>query len=496
MATAKLIGIDVGTSCAKTVVIDSNGEVINTASRSFPTHMPEQFRREQDAEDWWQATAANLRQMLSETGVSPDDIAGISLSGQGCACQPVSTQGEPLGRAMIWTDERASGEQKRIRDIFGTQLGNIAGNDIYDQPEPRMMWLRDHEPERYRTTNCFMTTVSYLILRLTGSKAANYSDWGFHLAFDRTTQDWNQEFVHAVGLDTAKFPQLVSPTAVVGGITSRAAAQTGLRAGTPVVAGGQDATVSALAVGAFFPGQSVCMRGTTDLISICNDRADYLPGLYTTCGVLPGLFMNYDMTEVISAGGSLAWLAQRLYHREDVDVYEVINHLAELSPLGANGVIFLPYLLMSTNPDPALRRRGGLYGLSISNDDGDLCRAVMEGSAFALRETIERMATLGIRLNELRATGGPTRSDIWNRITADITGLPMVLPVTSEGAAYGAALLAGLGVGLYPMDDQYVTLSHIIKLHGRIEPDMQRQAAYEVSYKAFKLLASATSGLM
>jgi xylulokinase len=496
VAKAKLIGIDVGTSCAKTVMIDTNGDVVSTAARSFPTHMPDSLRREQDAEDWWQETVANIRQMLDETGVSPGDIAGISLSGQGCACQPVSPQGEPLGRAMIWTDERAAGEQRRIREIFGAELGKITGNDIYDQPEPRMMWLRDHEPERYRAADCFMTTVSYLILRLTGKKAANSSDWGFHLAYDRTTQDWNRGFVQSVGLDTAKFPPLVAPIAIVGGVSDWAAAQTGLKAGTPVVAGGQDATVSALAVGALFPGQSVCMRGTTDLISICTNLADYMPGLYTTCAVLPDLFMNYDMSEVIAAGGSLNWIAQRLFHRSEEDVFDEINRLAELTPSGSNGIIFLPYLLMSTNPDPGLQRRGGFYGLSISTEDKDLCRAVMEGSAFALREAIERMESLGISLNELRATGGPTRSDIWNRITADVTGLPMVLPITSEGAAYGAALLAGLGVGIFPMDDKYETLKSVIRLRGRIEPDMNCHDAYEATYQAFYRLTRTTSGLM
>ena len=496
MATTKLIGIDVGTSSAKTVLINIDGDLINTATRSHPTYMPEPCRREQDAEDWWHGTVANIRQILTESGVAPGDIVGVSLSGQGCACQPVSLQGEPLGRAMIWTDGRADGEQRRIREIFGGKLSEITGNDIYDQPEPRMMWLRDHEPDRYRASDCFMTTVSYLILRLTGNKAANCSDWGFHLAFNRAKLDWNEEFVQAVGLDTEKFPPLVAPTTIVGGVSERAAAQTGLKAGTPVVAGGQDSTVSALAVGAFFPRQSVYMRGTTDLISTCTDQAEYLPGLYTTCAVLPGLFMNYDMNEVIAAGGSITWLAQRLYHRTDAEIYEEIDRLAEQSPPGANGVIFLPYLLMSTNPDPAKQRRGGLYGLSISVEDDDLCRAVMEGSAFALREAIERMAAVGISPHELRATGGPTQSDLWNRITADITGLPMVLPVTSAGAAYGAALLAGLGVGIYPMDDNYEALSSVIRLRGRIEPDLERHATYDATYASFCRLARATSGLL
>ncbi len=493
MATAKLIGIDVGTSSAKTVLINANGDLISTSARAHPTYMPEPCQREQDAEDWWRGTVANIRDMLAQSGTAPDEIAGISLSGQGCACQPVSRHGEPLGRAMIWTDERATVEQRRIREIFGGKLGEVTGNEIYDQPEPRMMWLRDHDPQRYHA-DCFMTTVSYLILRLTGKKAANCSDWGFHLAFDRAKQDWNEAFAQAVGLDTAKFPPLVAPTAIVGGVSEQAAAQTGLKAGTPVVAGGQDATVSALAVGALEPGQSVYMRGTTDLISTCTNRADYLPGMYTTCAVLPGLFMHYDMNEVIAAGGSLAWLAQRLYHRAEIEVFEEMDRLAEQSSPGANGVIFLPYMLMSTNPDPAKQRRGGMYGLTIASKDGDLCRAVMEGAAFALREAIERMATVGIVTTELRATGGPTRSHIWNQITADVTGLPIVLPVTSEGAAYGAALLAGLGVGIFPLDDCYEALKRAIRLRERIEPDMQHHAAYEATYAAFCRLARATSG--
>ncbi len=489
----KLIGIDVGTSSAKAVLIEADGTLLGAAARVHPTYMPEPCRREQDAEDWWQGTAANIRDLLAQSGANPGEIAGISLSGQGCALQPVTRQGEALGRALIWTDERAALEQKRIREIFGERLGQVAGNEIYDQPEPRMMWLRDHEPQRYQA-DCFMTTVSFLILRLTGKKAANCSDWGFHLAFDRLRQDWNEEFLRAVGLDAAKFPPLVAPTTVVGGISERAAAQTGLKAGTPVVAGGQDATVSALAVGALAPGQSVYMRGTTDLVSICTDRAEYLPGMYTTCAVLPGLFMRYDMNEVIAAGGSLAWLAQRLYHRAEADDFEQMDRLAEGAPPGSNGVFFLPYLLISTNPDPAKRRIGGLYGLKVASQDGDLCRAVMEGSAYALREAIERMAALGIATTDLRATGGPTRSRIWNQITADVTGLPVILPATSEGAAYGAALLAGLGVGLYPADDGYQALKQVISLRQRTEPGVERHAAYEAGYAAFIRLARLTSG--
>jgi xylulokinase len=296
-------------------------------------------------------------------------------------------------------------------------------------------------------------------------------------------------------LDVAKFPPLVTPTSIVGGVSKQAAAQTGLKAGTPVIAGGQDATVAALAVGALAPGQSVYMRGTTDLLFNCTNRADYRPGLYTTCAALPGLFMSFDMNEVIAAGGSFKWLAQRLYHRADDTVFEEMNRLAEQSPLGANGVFFLPYLLMSTNPDLAQQRSGGIFGLRISSEESDLCRAVMEGTAFALREAIVRMADAGIATTELRATGGPTRSKVWNQITADVTGLPVVLSVTSASAAYGAALLAGLGVGVYPMDDSYETLRRVIKLRGRVEAEAARHAAYDTLYAAFCRLARATSGL-
>ncbi len=496
MAVAKLLGIDVGTSSAKAVLIDAGGEVLASASRDHPTYMPAPGQREQEAEDWWQGAAASIREVLAASGVPPGEIAAISLSGQGCACQPISREGQPLGRAMIWTDERATPEQARIREIFGGRLGEVAGNQIYDQPEPRMLWLRDHQPERYAAADLFVTTVSYLILRLTGERAANTSDWGFHLAFDRAALTWNATFLDAVGIDAAKFPRLVAPTEVVGGVSPQAAAQTGLMAGTPVVAGGQDATVSALAVGAFTPGQSVYMRGTTDLLSVCTDQPGYQPGLYTTCGVLPGQFMGYDMNEVIAAGGSYKWLAQRLHHRADDTTFEAMDRQAEQSPPGAGGLVFLPYLFMSTNPDPARRRSGGFVGLTVSTEDGDLCRAVMEGTAFALREAVERMGASGIVTRELRATGGPTRSDLWNHITADVTGLPLILPVSSAGAAYGAALLAGLGVGVYPLDDGCAALRGVVKLRGSVRPDPALRPAYNASYAAFCRLTHAVSGLM
>lgn len=491
----KLLGIDVGTSSTKAVLIDDQGRLMDFATKEHPTFNPAPGHQEQDPQHWWESACSTVRQILEKTGENPAQIAGISFSGQGCACLPVTNAGEPLGRALIWTDERAVDQKARIRDILGADLGNITGNDIYDQPEPRMMWIRDNEPDRYQKSAKFLSTVSYLLLRSADKMAANISDWGFHLAFDRTTKTWNYQFLEAVGLDSNKFPQLYAPHEVVGGLCEQAATETGLMPGTPLVAGGQDATVAALAVGVLEAGQSLNMRGTTDLLSFCTDRVDYDPDLYTTVAVLPGLYMSYDMKEVVAAGGSYRWLANTLFGETASCHFETMNNLAQTAPPGANNLLFLPYLLMSMNPEPDLQRAGSFFGLNTSTTRGDLCRAVMEGTAYALREAAERLAGAGIKISELRATGGPTRSPLWNQITADVTGLPMMVPAISAGAAYGAALLAGLGVGVIPMDDGYATLRSIIKLYRHFEPQAEYRPVYDRMYNAFCRLAKNTSGI-
>ncbi len=496
MTSARLLGIDVGTSSAKAVLIDSDGSQLAAASRDHATYSPAPGWQEQAAEDWWRGSCEATSEVLERTGTAPDQIAGLSLSGQGCACLPVDKAGNPLRRALIWTDARAAAQQAHIREVFGKRLGDVTGNDIYDQPEPRMMWLRDNEPAVYQQTACFMSTASYLLYRFTGKQAANTSDWGFHLALDRESQDWNQEFLDGVGLSHDKFPDLYMPHEIVGGVTEDAARDCGLKPGILVVAGGQDATVAALAVGSLEPGQSVFMRGTTDLLSFCTERAAYHPDLYTTIAALPGLYMRYDMKEVVAAGGSNRWLSSILYGEATGERFEAMNALAEDSPPGAGGILYLPYLLISTNPDPERERTGVFFGLTTATSRGDLCRAVMEGTALALRESIERTALAGIETSELRPTGGPTKSGLWNQITADVTGLPVLLSSASAGAAYGAALLAGLGVGIIPMDDGYETLRSMIDLRERYEPRTEVQATYERAYAAFVELAEATSGIV
>ncbi len=491
----KLLGVDVGTSSTKAVLIDDQARMLDSATRDHSTFTPVPGHQEQDARHWWEGACRTIQQVLAQTNTGPGEIAGISLSGQGCACLPVRGDGEPLGRALIWTDGRAGQQKARIREIFGPDLGRVVGNDIYDQPEPRMMWIRDHQPERYRGTAKFLTTVSYLIYRFTGEMAGNYSDWGFHLAFDRVAKNWNHEFVQRVGLDSSKFPPLVAPHQVVGGVCRQAARETGLATGTPVVAGGQDSTVAPLAVGVLEIGQSFYIRGTTDLLSIFGDRADYHPDLYTTASVLPGLYMSYDMKEVVAAGGGYRWLATMLFGPAGPPQFEAMNELAETSPPGANGILYLPYLLMTTTPDPDLQRAGSFFGLTTSTARGDLCRAVMEGTAYALREVVDRMARAGIAISELRATGGPTQSALWNQITADVTGLPLLVPAGSAGAAYGAALLAGMGVGVFPMDDGYRTVRELVRLRDRFEPQDGARPTYERMYRAFCRLANSTAGI-
>ncbi len=492
---AFLLGLDVGTSSAKAVLINVEGAPLGAASINHQTYAIGPDHKEQDADDWWMGTCTAIRRVLDKTGVDPRQIAGLSLSGQGCACLPVDAAGAPLSRAMIWTDTRAAVQDAYIRNLFGDGLGLVTGNELYDQPEPRMMWLRDNAPDLYARTACFLSTVSYLSFRLTGGFAANTSDWGYHLAFDRARLDWNQDFLSAVGLTSARFPRLYAPHEMVGRVTARAAAESGLTAGTPVVAGGQDATLSALAVGVLEPGHSVTMRGTTDLISACTADPGYHPRLYTTCAVLPDLFMSYDMQDVVASGGSYRWLAHLFYGATPEGCYDEMNRLAEESPAGARGVLFLPYLLVPPEAPLAAGKSGVFFGMTATTDRGDLCRAVMEGTAYALRQSLARMADAGIVLSELRAAGGPARSRLWNQITADITGLPLATSRTDASAAHGAALLAGLGVGLIPMDDGYETLRRLSSCRDLFAPASEHRPVYDRGYALFQELAGVTARL-
>jgi len=491
-----LLGIDVGTSSTKSILIDERGQVIGSADHSHPTSSPTPGFQEQDPQHWWQGVRLTIRRILEETEIRPNQIAGLSLSGQGCACLPVDRMGQPLGPAIIWTDTRSVPQQSRLRQIFGTELGRLTGNDIYDQPEPRMLWIRDHQPDVYRNTYKFLTTVSYLLLRFTGKLAGNLSDWGFHLAFDRSTRSWNTAFCRAAGLDESKLPDIYASYELVGSVTEAAAAETGLLTGTPVVAGGQDSTVVALAVGALEAGQSVVMRGTTDLLCLCTTDGGYHPGLYTTFAVLPNLYIRYDMKEVVAAGGSYHWLAGVLFTETGKARFRAMDDLAAAAPAGSNGLLYLPYLLISTQPDLTQQRAGSFFGLTTTTSRADLCRAVMEGTACALRETIARLAANDIRVSELRLTGGPAESDLWNQITADVTGLPVLVPAVGSGAAaYGAALLAGLGVGVIPMDDRYETLRRLVVLRRSFRPRAQFGPIYDHVYAAFCQLASGTAGI-
>lgn len=491
-----LLGIDVGTSSTKSVIVDAHGRVLAVASQGHPTLTPAPGYQEQRAEDWWSGVCATVHAVLAEAHVDPAAIAGISFSAQGCACQPIDRAGQPLGNALIWTDTRAASQQAYIRDVFGDGLGQVTGNDIYDQPEPRMLWLRDNDPDRYAATHKFLTTVSYLVFRFSGQMAATTSDWGFHLAFDRAKRTWNERFLNTVGLDVDKFPSLFESHAVVGSVTRDAARDTGLATGTPVIAGAQDSVIVALAVGAVDVGQSVVMRGTTEMLCVSTADGEYHPDLYTTCSALPGLFVRYDMREVVATGGSYRWLASTLFDRAAAEQFETMNDLATESAPGSNGLLYLPYLLISTQPDPAEQRAGCYFGLSTTTSRGDLCRAVMEGTAYALRETMGRLAQAGITVGDLRLTGGPAESELWNQITADVTGLPVLVPEVGGGAAaYGAALLAGLGVGVIPMDDGYATLRRMVTLRRQYRPDSARSADYDRCYAGFCRLVAATRGI-
>lgn len=449
-----LLGLDVGTTSAKGVLLEADGRVVASAgSAPYPTRWLHPGWAEQDPGDWWMAVCDVIRQLCA-AGERRERIAGIAVSGQGCACTLVDPGGAVLRPAIIWMDTRAAVETVTIAERWGAELLELNGNaaGAYNV-EPKLLWLREHEPETMARAAHTLTTTAYVTFRLTGRAVMNRADGGILFAYDARTGDWANSLLGEMGLRPELYPPIFDTTEVVGEVTGAAVRETGLPAGIPVVAGGEDTPAAALAVGVGAPGDAFLSLGTAAVVGVCLPAGGSLhePRLLTYPHVLPGLTITSG--SMSSAGAAVEWLLRELGPAYGVEPstgrrdFAGLNAAIETSPPGAGGVIFLPYLSGELHPilDPSAR--GVFFGLSVATTRADLARAVVEGSTMAIRHNLTVAEQAGATVEHLLATGGPTRSVPWRQIIADVTG-HRLSAVTSGGAPVGDALLAGAGVGL------------------------------------------------
>jgi xylulokinase len=462
-----LVGIDVGTTGVKAVAISPAGEVVAKAEEEYPLSTPRPGWSEQDAEDWWFATEVALEAL----GV--EDVAGIGLSGQMHGLVVLSRGQHVLRPAILWNDQRTGAECAEIEERVGLErLIALTGNRaLAGFTAPKLLWLRKHEPDVYAEIAHVLLPKDYVRLRLTGERAIDVADASGTLLFDVARRRWSQEVIGALELDPAWLPPaLESPE--LSGTTA---------AGVPVAAGAGDQAAGALGAGVDRPGPLSVQIGTSGVVfaALPSFQADPMARVHAFCHAVPGSWHAMGVT--LSAAGSLRWLRDAV--APEATFAELTDLAGHWSP-GAEGLTFLPYLAGERTPHADPDARGAFVGLSLRHDRGALVRAVLEGVAYGLRDSLELLRELGVQPEAGRALGGGARSDLWLRIIASVLGIPLERVEVEEGAAYGAALLGGVAGGVFR--DVHEAVEACVRVRDTIEPDPAWREAYEEGYQRFR----------
>jgi xylulokinase len=448
-----VIGIDVSTTATKAVLIDGEGAVRAIASSEYGFSQPRPLWSEQDPHLWWNGAVGAVRRVLAEGGVQPADVDGIGLTGQMHGAVLLGAEGQVLRPAILWNDQRTAAECDAIRAAVGPRrLVEITGNDaLTGFTAPKLAWVRAHEPDVWRRIAHVLLPKDYVRLRLTGGYALDKADGAGTILFDLAARDWSPVMLDALGIDPAWMPPTFEGPEVTGTITGDAAEATGLLAGTPVVAGGGDQAANAVGVGAVIPGRVALSLGTSGVVFATTDRPLYEPAgrVHAFCHAVPGRW--HMMSVMLSAAGSLRWFRDAV--APDVSFGDLVD-AASAIPAGSGGLLFLPYLSGERSPHPDPLARGAFVGLTLAQDRRHLTRAVLEGVAFGLRDGLDLMIEAGMPAPvQIRASGGGTASGLWRQILADVLGAEIATVSTTEGAAYGAAMLAAVGAGWFPSVD-------------------------------------------
>ena len=442
--TDALVGIDIGTTNVKAVLATPDGAVLAADTYSYPTDYPHPGWAEQNPEDWWQGTVATVRGVLRQAQTANVRVAGIGVSGQGCAVTLIDRAGAVIRPAIIWLDSRSEAQCERLRRTCGEQILRLNGKQPAPyNADPVLMWLAEHEPDAVRSARCSLTTTGYINFRLTGETIMNVSDASILFAFDLAREDWSDALISSFGLPRRLYPPIAPCASVIGRLTAEAADQLGLPAGTPIVAGGEDTASAGLAMGVTSPGQAFLSLGTAGTAYVVQDAPRAHPDLLLFAHVLSGKTLLGG--SMVAFGGALNACRQWLGATTPFDDFIT---LAGQSEPTESRLIFLPYLSGELQPINDGNARGVFFGLSLSTTPSQLVRAVLEGTAFAIAHNIKLVEQVGTPITELRAVGGPTRSSLWCQIIADVTGYPLAVMQENAGAPLGNALLAGAGVQL------------------------------------------------
>jgi xylulokinase len=484
----RFLGIDVGTGGTRAVLVDAEGRVTASATGEHaPFASPQTGWAEQDPRDWWRAATSAVRELFSTTRVQPEEIGAVGLSGQMHGAVLLDRQDEVLRPSIIWCDQRTGDQCMAITEKVGaTRLIELTCNPaLTGFTLPKLLWVQEFEPEIWRQAGSVLLPKDYVRLRLTGDKATDVADASGTLLFDVTNRRWSQPVLSAAAIDEGLMPRVYESPEITGVVSAAGAAATGLRAGTLVVAGGGDQSAGAVGMGIVRPGAVSATIGTSGVVFAASDKPALDPQgrVHTFCHAVPGRWHLMGVTQ--GAGLSLRWFRDQFGAGADDgrDPYDRLTEEAALTPPGANGLMWTPYLMGERTPHLNPHARAALVGLTASHTRAQVVRAILEGVAFSLRDTFEIFREMNVPVNEIKLGGGGARSALWRQIQADVYGRPVKTVEAEEGAAYGAALLAGVGVGAWPSVD--AACDSVVRVRAETEPS-EAAALMERQYQTFR----------
>lgn len=477
---------DLGTTGNKASLYDREGQLVGSVFYPYETKYAHTGWAEQNPEDWWEAVCTSSQQLLRQTNIPANAIACVSFSGQMMACVPVDSGARPLRSAIIWADQRSVEQERWLSERVSPEtVYRITGHRLsVSYSLCKMLWLRDHQPEIFHRTHRFLHAKDCIVGRLTGEFVTDASDASGMNLYDLEQGRWSQQIIEAAGINPEQLPRILRSVDVAGEISKAAAQETGLAAGTPVVIGGGDGACATAGSGVIGEGRAYTYVGSSSWIALATKQPIYDPQqkTFTFANLVPGMFMPTGTMQ--AAGASYQWTRDQMCPIEvqaasalKISPYELMNLQAVQSPVGANGLLFLPYLMGERSPRWNPNARGAFIGLTIRHTRADMIRAVVDGVALNLRIILDSFRGQGAQIDAMRLIGGGARGRLWGQTLANTFGVPVQrLTVLEEATSMGAALAGGVGVGLFP---DFSMIEQMNPIADVIDPDPADEKVYE-----------------
>lgn len=498
---ALLLGIDIGTSGTKTVLFDEQGNTVCSALEEYPMYQPNIGWAEQDPEDWWKAVYLTINKVISKSGVNPEDIKGVGLSGQMHGAVLLDKDNKVLRKAIIWCDQRSYLECEQITSLIGDKrLIEITANPaLTGFTASKIMWVKNNEPEIFEKVKKILLPKDYIRFKLTGEFATEVSDASGMQLMDIGARNWSDEVLNKLGIEKSMLGDMYESYEVSGKVTGQGAQLTGLKEGTPVVGGAGDQAAGAVGNGIVRSGVISSTIGTSGVIFASSENVtiDPLGRVHTFCHAIPNTWHVMGVTQ--GAGLSLKWFRDNFCIEEKrtgelmkVDPYVLMDEEAMKVSPGCEGLIYLPYLMGERTPHLDPDARGVFFGISAKHEKQDFVRAVMEGVVFSLKDCLQIIKEMGVEVSEVRASGGGGKSKLWRQMQADVFGSEIKTVSSSEGPALGVAILAGVGTGVYKSVPE--ACDAVVKTKTSQPADMDVNKTYSKYYDMYKKLYVSLKG--